>query len=73
MAKVKGSTIGERLRSRRMALNWSRANLARRAGVSEGLIVKWERTDTMPRSDLLAKVCEALGVTLDEIVRGSAA
>lgn len=69
--KLKGETVGQRLKEARLARKWSRAVLARRSQVGEGLIVKWEQIDQMPRSDLLAKVTEALGVTMDEIVRGA--
>lgn len=43
---------------------WSRAELARRAGVSYDILNKYERGDiNQPNDDVLAKIAEALGTT----------
>ncbi|MCC6409716.1 MAG: helix-turn-helix transcriptional regulator [Planctomycetes bacterium] len=67
----KVNTLGARLRTARKAKAWSRAELARRANVNEGLIVRWETSGGSPRSDLLARVAAALGVTMDALMRGA--
>jgi transcriptional regulator with XRE-family HTH domain len=56
------------LRKLRAARNLTRAELARRAGVSEGTIVRWERTPPPPIYARLLRLADVLACTLDELV-----
>ena len=47
----------------------SRAELARRAGVGETTIRRWEQSTSSPQVDLLATVVAELGVEIADIVR----
>lgn len=61
--------IGNRIRSARERLGWSREDLGSRSGVSWGAIAQMEsgrRTNT--RSDTLLALAQALGVTIEYLV-----
>ncbi|HOI10448.1 MAG TPA: helix-turn-helix domain-containing protein [Myxococcota bacterium] len=59
--------LGERARSLRLLENWTRATLARRAGVSEASLKRFETTGKASL-DLVLKVAHALG-RLDDFAR----
>lgn len=63
-------TLGERISARRAALGWSQADLAERLDVSRQSVSKWETDASVPDLDKLVKLCDAFGVTLDQLVRG---
>jgi len=50
--------FGEWLKEQREERGWSRAELARQAGVSEGAISKWESGKQEPRYRELVKIAE---------------
>jgi transcriptional regulator with XRE-family HTH domain len=52
----------------RASLGFSTAELAARSGVSRAMIGKIERGDVQPTAALLAKLSDALGLTLSELI-----
>jgi transcriptional regulator with XRE-family HTH domain len=68
------STIGARVRAARERLGWRREELAYRSGISWSAIAQVEsgrRRDLRPGT--LSALAEALGVTIDHLVRGGPA
>lgn len=67
------STFGSRLKAARLEAGLSQDELARRAGSSKGYISELETTQTgRPSADLALKLAEAVGVTVEHLVRGDA-
>ncbi|HYX51129.1 MAG TPA: helix-turn-helix transcriptional regulator, partial [Ktedonobacteraceae bacterium] len=57
----------ERLRHARNLKGWSQAKLAEEVGTSFEMVSRWERGVTTPTLYFRAKLCEALGMTLEEL------
>ena len=57
-------TIGEKLRSARIALNLSQTELAEKVGISERSIYTYEQTGVNPKPSILKKLAEALNLTV---------
>lgn len=47
----------------------SQAQLANTLGLDRSTIAKWETGTSMPRANLLPKLAELLGCTVDELLR----
>ena len=54
--------FGENLRGQRKAKGWSQAKLARRVGVDQNTVSRWERDKHLPRADESARLAKAFGV-----------
>lgn len=61
--------IGERLKRARLAAGLSMAALGDLVGVSKVMISKYERGMSMPRSEVLSKLCDALEVRFEYFFR----
>jgi len=61
-------TIGEKLRSARIAMNLSQIELADKVGVSERSLYNYEQTETYPKPTILKKLAETLNVTIAYLV-----
>jgi len=59
---------GSRLRSLREASGLSLRELARQIGEESSNVSFWERTGTLPRSNVLVPIAKALGVTVEELL-----
>jgi len=57
-----------RLVALRKAAGLSQAELARLVGEPQANIAFWERTEKPPRSDVLAKLADVLGVRIEELL-----
>jgi transcriptional regulator with XRE-family HTH domain len=57
-----------RLRALREAAGLSQRDLAARLGIHHSNIGYWERSGQPPRSDLLASMADALGVSIDQVL-----
>jgi transcriptional regulator with XRE-family HTH domain len=68
MAQHSDQTRGKRLRALREAAGLSQSELAQRLGVHRSNIGFWEGKGIIPRSDLLAPMAEALGVTVNDLL-----
>lgn len=63
-------TIGERVRTERLALGLSVATLAHEAGCSETMLKHCENGKSFPNAAKLGAIAKALGVSADYIVFG---
>lgn len=57
-------SVAERVRALRVAQGLTLEQLAERSGVSRAMISRIERTEASPTAALLARLCEALDLTL---------
>lgn len=71
-ADIDSNTIGHRIRAARKALNLNQESLASRLGVSQPTVANWEADAHNPRQLMLAKLAEALGVSLGWLAGGEA-
>ncbi len=60
---------GTRLAELRKAANLSQAELARLIGERQQNIAYWEQSDKPPRSDVLPKMANVLGVTVEKLLQ----
>ena len=65
--------IGEALRRCRLARRMTQENLAETLHVTRQAVSNWENGRTQPDADTLARLAALFGVTLDELVTGTAA
>ena len=56
--------FGEKVRQARLALNLSQSELAVKTGISERSLYTYEQTGTMPRSNNVRKIADALNVSV---------
>lgn len=64
------TTIGSYIAQKRRAKNLRQEQLAEKLGVSNKTISKWENGKCMPDYSIIQKLCDALGVTLPELMDG---
>lgn len=62
--------MGARIRERRAVLGWSQRDLARRSGVSKGMISFVETGGGGIGTEHTARLADALGVTMDQLWHG---
>lgn len=62
------TVLGEQLRRRRQARQWTLREVSKRAQVSLGYLSEVERGYKEPSSELLASICEALDVRLSTLL-----
>ncbi|HVG06799.1 MAG TPA: helix-turn-helix transcriptional regulator [Thermoanaerobaculia bacterium] len=63
-------SLGGRIARLRRAKGWNQKELADRVGAKPTQISKYERGNYLPRPDLLPKLGEVLGVSLDYLMTG---
>ena len=63
-------SIGSYIAEKRRALNLTQEQLAEKLSVSNKTISKWENGKCMPDYSVIQKLCEALHVTLAELMDG---
>ena len=64
------TTIGSYIAQKRRAKNLTQEQLAEKLGVSNKTISKWENGKCMPDYSIIQRLCDALGVTLPELMDG---
>ena len=64
------TTIGSYTARKRKEQNLTQEQLAQQLGVSNKTISKWENGKCMPDYSIIQKLCEALHVTLPELMDG---
>ena len=62
--------VGKFISEKRKALELTQNELAQKLGVTEKEVVKWEEKDVLPKNELVLPLCEALGVSVTELVSG---
>lgn len=66
------STIGKRMKSYRVLKGWSQNQMSKRSGVPRPTIVSVENgTQASISIENAMKLADALGITIDELVRGN--
>lgn len=55
---------------KRRELNLTQAQLAERLGISSKSVSKWERGKCMPDYGIVNELCDALGITVSELLDG---
>ena len=70
MALPDAGSIGKRIRGRRISIDATRDALASCTEVSLIYMAKIENDAAEPSAKVLAKIAEALGVSLDYLVKG---
>ena len=63
-------TLGERLLEYRTNIRMSQEKLTEKIGVSRQTISKWETNQSTPDFDKILPLCEALGITTEELIKG---
>ena len=66
-----GETIGDRIRKMRDEKGWTQDDLARAAGISKGFLSDVENGKRNISADNVLKVANALGASLEYLLRGS--
>lgn len=66
------ATLARNLREWRAQRGWTQVELARRAGLSKGMLVQIEQAQTNPSIATLCKLANALGVALPRLVEDDA-
>ena len=69
---MKQQTFGTTVAALRKARGMTQLDLADRMGVTDKAVSKWERDLSFPDTASLPKLAETLGVTVDELMLGSA-
>ncbi len=64
------TAIGKFITQKRKEKNMTQEQLAERIGVSNKTVSKWERGTCMPDYGTVERLCRALGITIDELMRG---
>lgn len=63
-------TVGDRLREIREAKKWTQDQLATKSGVSTGFLSDIENNKRNPSSEYVLKIANALGASIDYLLRG---
>lgn len=63
-------TFGERLLAYRNDVNLSQEKLAEKIGVTRQTVSKWETNQSVPDFDKIIPLCEVLGITTEELIKG---
>ena len=69
-AKTPQPEYGKHLAALRNAANLSQQQLGEALGVRQATVAAWERSGRPPRGELLVPLADALGVSLDTLLRG---
>jgi ribosome-binding protein aMBF1 (putative translation factor) len=62
------TVVGEAIRAARQEHGWTQAFLADQAGLSPNYIARLERGELGPSLFVANRICDALGISLDELV-----
>lgn len=63
------ANVGDTIRRARQALGWTQAFLAEQAGISPNYVARLERGELGPSLFVARSICEALGISVDALVR----
>lgn len=61
--------FGEKLKSMRQSSGWSQDELAEKLFVSRQSVSKWENNQNYPSIEIIIKISDLFGVTIDELLR----
>lgn len=60
--------IGDKISSLRKKKNWSQIDLAKEINASREIISRYERNESQPSVDMIVKIADAFGVTIDFLI-----
>lgn len=63
-------TIGERIRSLRIACGWTQITLAEKSGLSRNSINRYEKDEAMPRMPQIKAIAAAMGMSYEGLMSG---
>ncbi len=63
--------LGEKLRKAREEAGLSREALAQKLGIALAQLLDWEEDREVPDLEHLARLCDGLGITIDDLLKGS--
>ena len=63
--------IGSKISTLRKDKNWSQGDLAQKIEASREIIGKYERNENLPSIEMVAKMAQAFGVTVDFLIGSS--
>ena len=58
------------IKAKRQSLNMTQFDLAKLLGVSRSTVAMWENGTNTPPTNILIKLADLFGCTIDELVRG---
>lgn len=61
--------FGEKLKAERKKMDWSQEELAEKLFVSRQSVSKWENGQNYPSIEIIIKISDLLGLTIDELLR----
>ena len=64
------ATLGQRIAECRATLGWTQKKLAERAGISVTFLSELENGHRMPGTEIALRMADALGVSIDYLLRG---
>ena len=70
MGRDRMSSVGERIKERRVELSWTQEQLAQKAGISKSFLSELENSKRSVSADNLLDIARALGVSLDYLMTG---
>ena len=62
--------IGKFIAERRKKVNLTQMQLAEKLGITDKAISKWERGVSMPDTSIMLELCDILGISVNELLRG---
>lgn len=62
--------IGKFIQTLRKEKNLTQAELAEKLNITDRAVSKWERGKSMPDSSIMLKLCEILGISVNELLMG---
>lgn len=65
-------SLAERIRRKRLALDWSQKDLAGRLGLTQGAVAQMEAGTRSPSLETLPRLVKTLGVSADFLLFGEA-
>ena len=67
------TSVGERIKARRLELAWTQEELARKAGISTGFLSDLENSKRNVSAETLLDIARVLGLSLDYLMKGGGA
>lgn len=64
------TTVGERIKTRRLELGWTQETLAEKAGISKGFLSDLENGKRSVSAENLLEIAAVLGLSLDFLMKG---
>ena len=62
--------IGQFIATRRKIVGLTQAQLAEKLGITDRAVSKWETGKSMPDSSVMLSLCELLGITVTDLLKG---